>query len=560
MKAMRLGDMLVSLNVITEEQLQQALKDQKETHKRLGEQLIAEGFITEGQLIDTLRVQLGIDYIDLSKTDIDPTMSRYVPKALAKKSQIVPVRVAKGNLFLAMADPLNFFALEDAQNSSKMRIIPMIASTAAVEHAISVLYGNEGAAEAIAQMREEAGITEEQITTPVAAVDDTAESGPTIRLVNSIIERAHVEHASDIHIEPTKGDMVIRMRIDGTLHKILTVPRDIMDSVISRIKIMSHLDIVERRVPQDGRAVLRVKGADVDMRVSTLPTIYGEKIVIRILGSERSMLNRSAIGMPENENRKLDRLLGYTSGVIMIVGPTGSGKSSTMYTLIQELLSEATNLITLEDPVEYNIDGATQVQINEKVGLTFASGLRAILRQDPDVICVGEIRDGETADIAMRAAMTGHLVVTTIHTEDAVSAIDRLHDMGVPPYLVAGGVRGIISQRLVKRVCKNCKQSYVPTVEMFEMARLKPKIGAQYMKGKGCDICFGSGYRGRIGVFEVLCMNDQLRRCVTSGGDKQEFRKLALQTDYVPMLTHAEELVEKGTTTVEEVARVINLE
>ena len=559
MKSMRLGDMLVSLNLITEEQLQQALKDQKETHKRLGEQLIAEGFITEGQLIDTLRVQLGIDYIDLSKTDIDPTMSRYVPKALAKKSLIVPVRVAKGNLFLAMADPLNFFALEDAQNASKMRIIPMIASTAAVEHAISVLYGNEGAAEAIAQMREEAGISDEQINNAVTP-EETAESGPTIRLVNSIIERAHVEHASDIHIEPTKGDMVIRMRIDGTLHKILTVPRDIMDSVISRIKIMSRLDIVERRVPQDGRAVLKVKGADVDMRVSTLPTIYGEKIVIRILGSERGMLNRAAIGMPEAENRKLDRLLGLTSGVIMIVGPTGSGKSSTMYTLIQELLSEATNLITLEDPVEYNIDGATQVQINEKVGLTFASGLRAILRQDPDVICVGEIRDGETADIAMRAAMTGHLVITTIHTEDAVSAIDRLHDMGVPPYLVAGGVRGIISQRLVKRVCKNCRTEYMPSEEIFEISGLKPVIGQKYYKGKGCDFCFGSGYRGRIGVFEVLCMNDQLRKCVTSGGDKQEFRELAIATDYVPMLVHAEELVDKGITTVEEVARVINLE
>ena len=559
MKSMRLGDMLVSLNLITEEQLQQALNDQKETHKRLGEMLIEDGFITEAQLVDTLRVQLGIDYIDLSKTDIDPTMSRYVPKALAKKSLIVPVRVAKGNLFLAMADPLNFFALEDAQNSSKMKIIPMIASTAAIEHAISVLYGNEGAAEAIAQMREEAGITEDQINN-VVPQEETGESGPTIRLVNSIIERAHTEHASDIHIEPTKGDMIIRMRIDGTLHKILTVPRDIMDSVISRIKIMSRLDIVERRVPQDGRAVLKVKGADVDMRVSTLPTIYGEKIVIRILGSERGMLNRASIGMPENENRKLDRLLGYTSGVIMIVGPTGSGKSSTMYTLVQELLSEATNLITLEDPVEYNIDGATQVQINEKVGLTFANGLRAILRQDPDIICVGEIRDGETADIAMRAAMTGHLVITTIHTEDAVSAIDRLHDMGVAPYLVAGGVRGIISQRLVKRVCKNCKVEYLPTEEVFEISGLKPVIGQKYFHGKGCDFCFGSGYRGRIGVFEVLCMNDRLRKCITSGGDKQEFRSIALETDYVPMIDHAEELVEKGITTVEEVARVINLE
>jgi type IV pilus assembly protein PilB len=231
-----------------------------------------------------------------------------------------------------------------------------------------------------------------------------------------------------------------------------------------------------------------------------------------------------------------------------------------MYTLVQELLSEATNLLTLEDPVEYNIDGATQVQINEKVGLTFASGLRAILRQDPDIICVGEIRDGETADIAMRAAMTGHLVITTIHTEDAVSAIDRLHDMGVAPYLVSGGVRGIISQRLVKRICKNCKTEYIPSPESFEMSGLIPRMGMKYYRGKGCDFCFGSGYRGRIGVFEVLSMNDKLRKCITSGGDKQEFRALALETEYVPMIDHAEELVEQGITTVEEVARVVNLE
>lgn len=556
MKSMRLGDMLVSLKVISEEQLAQALEDQKTTHARLGETLVQDGFITEAQLIDTLRVQLGIDYIDLTKTDIDPGMSKYVPKALAKKAQIVPVRVSKGNLFLAMSDPLNFFAIEDAQSTSKMRIIPMIAAGSAVRHAINVLYGNEGAAEAIAQMREEAGITESLVSN---AAEET-ESAPTIRLVNSIIERAHTEHASDIHFEPTKEDMVIRMRIDGTLHRILTVPRDLQDSVISRLKIMSHLDIVERRVPQDGRAFLALKGQEVDLRVSSLPTIYGEKIVLRILGAEMGMLDRKGIGIPAAENKKLDRLLGLTSGVIMIVGPTGSGKSSTMYTLVRELLSESTNLITLEDPVEYNINGATQVQINEKVGLTFASGLRAILRQDPDIICVGEIRDGETADIAMRAAMTGHLVITTIHTEDAVSAIDRLHDMGVAPYLIAGGVRGIISQRLLKRVCPNCRTEYEPSPEIIEMSGITPKAGMKYYHGRGCDFCFSSGYRGRTGVFEVLVMNDELRRAIIKGTDKQGFRELALKTDYVPMLSHAQDLVEEGITTMEEVARVVNFE
>ena len=552
MKSMRLGDMLVSLNMITEEQLQQALADQKEKHKRLGEMLIEDGFITEAQLIDTLRVQLGIDYIDLSKTDIDPTMSRYVPKALAKKSLIVPVRVAKGNLFLAMADPLNFFALEDAQNASKMRIIPMIASTAAVEHSISVLYGNEGAAEAIAQMREEAGITDDQINNAVNVQESEEESGPTIRLVNSIIERAHVEHASDIHIEPSKGDMIIRMRIDGTLHKILTVPRDIMDSVISRIKIMSRLDIVERRVPQDGRAVLRVKGADVDMRVSTLPTIYGEKIVIRILGSERSMLNRAAIGMPEAENRKLDRLLALTSGVIMIVGPTGSGKSSTMYTLVQELLSEATNLITLEDPVEYNIDGATQVQINEKVGLTFASGLRAILRQDPDIICVGEIRDGETAGIAVQAAITGHLVLSTLHTYDAPSSVARLVDMGIEPYMVSSALLGIIAQKLARRLCVECKEPYSPDQNERISLGLDPNEEITLYRKKGCEKCNKKGYKGRIAVHEIMLLTTTLKRAITEGKSTDEIREMAVAEGMIPMKENVRRDVLQGLTSYEE--------
>ena len=296
-------------------------------------------------------------------------------------------------------------------------------------------------------------------------------------------------------------------------------------------------------------------GTEVDLRVSTLPTIYGEKIVIRILMRNGEKLNRRGIGMPEAEDAKLDRLLGLRAGVIMIVGPTGSGKSSTMYALVNELLSENTNLITLEDPVEYNIAGATQVQINEKLGLTFASGLRAILRQDPDIICVGEIRDGETAEIAMRAAMTGHLVITTIHTEDAVSAVDRLRDMGVPGYLIAAGVRGIISQRLLRRICPSCKEEYVPEPGELQAAGLPEKPGRIYYKGKGCDLCFHCGYRGRIGDFEVLLMNDKLRRCITEDQGKQRFRELAKETGYHTMLENAEALVLSGVTSIEEVAQ-----
>ena len=549
--------MLMSQGYITEEQLAEALVRQKANGKRLGQELIDDGYITEAQLIDTLRVQLGIDYIDLSKTDIEPSMSKYVPKALAKKEVIVPVRVSRDSLFLAMADPLNFVALEEAHDTSKKKIVPMISTRAAIDHAINVLYGNEGAAEAMAQMRAEAGFTQDEIKT----ADETEENAdaPTIRLVNSIIERAVNEKASDIHVEPTEDEMIIRMRIDGRLHKVLTVPKDLRDAVVSRLKVMGRMNIVEKRVPQDGRAMIRLKDHEIDLRLSTLPTIYGEKVVVRLLGTEGQMLTRKGIGIPESENKKLDKLLANTSGVIMIVGPTGSGKSSTMYALMQELLSESTNLITLEDPVEYHIAGATQVQINEKVGLTFASGLRSILRQDPDIICVGEIRDGETAGIAMRAAMTGHLVITTIHTEDAVSAIDRLKDMGVAPYLISAGLRGIISQRLLRRVCTHCKEEYTPDEGKIELSKIRNYPGRKFYHGRGCDYCYGSGYRGRIGVFEVLTMNDELRHCITSGGDKQEFTRLAEQTDYVPMLRNADDLVEQGITTVEEIIRTISI-
>ena len=555
MKYKRLGDLLQSVGLITEEQINEALAIQKETKERLGSVLINHGFITESQLIEALRMQLGIDFIDLTKVTIAPEMVDQVPKNIAKKHGVVPVKVVKDTLYLAMKDPLNFMAIEEVRAATKKKIIPMIASEAAVEHAISALYGNEGAAKAMAQMRAEAGFRPEEATSD-AGEDQSA--APTIRLVNSIIERADTENASDIHFEPGSGDMNVRMRIDGRLHKILTIPKDLQDSVMSRLKVMGHMDIAERRIPQDGRAEVRLKQKSLDLRMSTLPTIYGEKMVIRLLARDEEMLDRAGIGILDEDAKKVDRLIANTSGVILIVGPTGSGKSSTMYTIIKELLNESTNLITLEDPVEYNIDGATQVQINEKTGLTFASGLRAILRQDPDIICVGEIRDGETAEIAMRAAMTGHLVISTIHTEDAVSAIDRLRDMGVEPYLIAGGIRGVISQRLVRRVCTNCKEEYQPDIEQITMAGMAPNVDRRYIHGKGCHMCFHSGYRGRIGVFEILTVNEALRACITRDGDKTEMREIVKNTDFVSMVDNADKLIEQGITTVEEVCRTVS--
>ena len=561
MKYKRLGDLLLSVGLIDEDQLNKALQDQKTTKERLGTQLILNGYITESQLIEALQMQLGIEFIDLSKAVIEPQMSTLVPKTIARKYGVVPVRVDKDKLYLAMKDPMNFMAIEEVKTASRKRVIPMISTGNGVDRAMMNLYGNEGVARAIEEMKQQVAVTQEPeesvITSSEIGENDTT-SAPTIRLVNSVIERAVTERVSDIHIEPREEDLLVRMRIDGILHSILTVPKNIQASVISRIKVMGGMNISERRIPQDGRANVKIKSQDVDLRISTLPTIYGEKIVIRLLNKSASLLNKSGIGLTGPDLEKYNKLISNHSGVVLIVGPTGSGKSSTMYTMIGELNDETVNLVTLEDPVEYNIGGINQVQINEKVGMTFANGLRSILRQDPDIIAVGEIRDGETAEIAMRAAITGHLVLSTIHTNDAISTIDRLKDIGVEPYLIASALNGIISQRLVRRICPNCKTAYTPSEEDLEILGMKPQEGVQFYRGKGCPHCFDTGYRGRIGVFEILMLNRETRRLIVEGANRAALIAAAEGPDYVSMRDNCKRLVLEGVTTAEEARRTIN--
>ena len=403
---MRLGDLLIAAGTITQEELEKGLALQKEQKGRLGEVLISNGIITEQQLIEALQMQLGIEFVDLTKINIPTELAQVVPKNIAKQYTVVPIRVVKDELYLAMSDPLNFYAIEEVRKAVRRKVVPVLATKDAIEHSIQILYGNEGAARAIEEMRREAGAAE---TAPEADTaftsnqlgDDSVSSAPTIRLVNSIIERAVLERASDIHLEPHETELLVRMRIDGIMQDILTVPRDLQNSVLSRIKIMAGLNIAERRVPQDGRFNVRVKDKNIDLRISTLPTVYGEKIVARLLDKSGGRIALEAIGLTDEGLAAIKNLLKYRNGVILVVGPTGSGKTTTMYSMIHEINTRDVNLVTLEDPVEYNIEGVNQVQINEKVGLTFASGLRSILRQDPDIIAVGEIRDGETADIAM---------------------------------------------------------------------------------------------------------------------------------------------------------------
>lgn len=558
----RLGDLLIAAGTITPEELDMGLQRQKETKERLGAALISAGIITEAELIEALRLQLGIEYIDLSKTTIPISMAQVVPKNIAKQFQVVPVRMERDELYLAMSDPMNFYAIEEVKKAVRKKIVPMIATTEGVEHAILVLYGNEGAARAIEAMKREVPTEEDngeeaQFTGNI--LNDNINDAPTIRLVNSILERAILERASDIHIEPKEKELQVRMRIDGVLRKILTIPKNLQNSVISRLKIMSGMDIAERRVPQDGRFNVKNKKREFDLRVNSLPTVYGEKIVARLLDKRAGYLTPDSIGLMGDNLKKYQRAIHCTSGVILIAGPTGSGKSSTMNTMISQLNTEEVNVVTLEDPVEYNIDGVNQVQINEKTGMDFANGLRAILRQDPDIIAVGEIRDGETAQISMRAAITGHVVLSTIHTNDAVGTIERLEDIGVEPYLIATALRAVISQRLVRRICPKCKKSYEATDEEVRRLGLSTEHKHIFYRGEGCADCFNTGYRGRIGVFEILEITPEIRPLISqqAGRPVIEQELASAHSEFKTLRENAIQLVEEGITTTEEVQRVI---
>ena len=552
----RLGDLLVSSGVISQEQLGQALARQKETKKRLGEELIDDGIITEQQLIDTLRLQLGIEFVDLSTVEPDPQLVDVLPRNIAKKYGVTPVRLHGNTLYLAMSDPLNFMAQEEVRAATHRRVVPMITTADGIERANASLYGGEGAQRAIQDMRREAPVTQqESAADAVVELNETA--APTVRLVNSIIERAAAENASDIHLDPCADCIRVRMRIDGVMCPVMTVPSDLYASVLARLKIMGGMDVTERRVPQDGRAGVRLRNRSFDLRMSTLPTIYGEKCVIRVLDKNSAFLSRDGIGVEGRQLEQYEYLMGRPSGTILIVGPTGSGKTSTMYTMIHQLNSEQVNLMTLEDPVEYNIDGINQVQINEKTGMTFASGLRSILRQDPDIIAVGEIRDGETAEIAMRAAITGHLVLSTVHTNDVLSTVERLKDIGVPNYLIAGALNGVISQRLVRTICPDCKQAYDPTAQELAELGLPADSKQKLFRGKGCPNCFGRGYRGCTAVFEMLVLSRRMRSAIAKGMDREDLREILRQEgDYATLQENCRRLVQDGVTTIEEARRL----
>ena len=556
----RLGDLLIAEGAINEEQLQAALEGQKGTGKRLGEYMVETGMINETQLLDALQMQLGVDFINLSSAVLPVELAKLVPLSVARKYNIVPVRLEMDKLYIAMSDPLDFVAQEEVKSVSKKSVVPMVARQRDVEQAIMALYSNEGSSRAIEEMLREAGPVAKTAAAaqPAQSGDGADDTAPAIRFVNSVIERAYSERASDIHLEPQEDMMIVRMRIDGLLRKMLTVPAELQNTVISRLKIIGGMNMSERRIPQDGHAASTVRGHDIDLRINTLPTVHGEKIVLRILDKSGSSVTKNSIGLEGEDLKKYESLLENSNGVILLVGPTGSGKSTTLLTMLQELACEETNIVTLEDPVEYNIPGVNQCQINEKTGMTFAAGLRAILRQDPDVIAVGEIRDGETGSIAIRAAITGHLVFSTLHTNDAPSAFARLKDMGVEPYLTVNAMRGIISQRLVRKLCPKCREAYKPPVEELEALGLPADSDAVFYRGVGCPECSHTGYRGRTAAFEILMVDSEVRHAVTAGGDSHDIMVAARKNGFKSMRESCTSLVLRGVTGFGEAYKAIS--
>ncbi|TWH48295.1 GspE/PulE family protein [Sporomusa sp. KB1] len=546
-----LGDLLIEANYLRPEQLEQAVRVQKKTGERLEKVLINLGYITEANMIEVLEFQLGVPYVNMVAMDVAHEIAATIPVSLAERYKVIPIKKEGRKLTLAMADPTNFFAIDDVRMASGCEVEPVIAAEREIMRAINQSYGVQDLVEkAVNKLKadESDRIAEVQLT------DDA----PIVSIVNSIISQAIKERASDIHIEPQEKLLRVRFRVDGVLREVVTFPRHTHAAIISRIKIMSELDIAEKRLPQDGRIKVQEFGRDIDLRVSTLPTITGEKIVLRILDKNSIICDIKGLGFAPQNLTRYRKLYSQSYGMILVTGPTGSGKTTTLYSTLTEISTPSKNVITVEEPVEYRLDGVNQVQINHKAGLNFANGLRSILRQDPNVVMVGEIRDAETADIAIRAALTGHLVFSTLHTNDAPGAITRLIDMGIEPFLVASSVLGIVAQRLVRVICPECKQQYVPEVGSPEWQFLGSDSGREIVlyRGAGCSCCSHTGYFGRMAIHEVMSVGSAVREAINRQVSNDMLATLAAKEGMISMREDGISKAYNGLTTVSEVMRV----
>ncbi len=564
-KAKLLGEILVERGLISKEQLQQALSEQKVTGQELGRILVKLGYIGEEALLEILAEQLEIPFVSLNDYEAEEDALHLIPGNLALQYLVFPLFLIGDVLTLAMANPQDVAAIDIIRRLTGKQIEPAIASEREIRQAIENSYGaatgmTESLDEVIQTIEAETSDEEEELR-PAEDLRQMAEDAPVVRLVNMILAQAIRDHASDIHIEPEEDMLRVRFRIDGILHEVFTPPKNLQSAIISRIKILSEMDIAENRIPQDGRFRIRLENREIDLRVSTLPTAYGENIVIRVLDRSNILLDIKDLGFSKENQELFEQMLSNAYGIILVTGPTGSGKTTTLYSALHRLNSIQKNIITVEDPIEYRLKMVRQSQVNPKAGMTFASGLRAILRQDPDVIMVGEIRDAETANIAVQAALTGHLVLSTLHTNDAIGAISRLQEMGIEPFLIATASVGVIAQRLVRKICDRCKEEYRPSDNLLRRLGLNPEKGDwRFYRGRGCNACKGTGYRGRTGIYEILKVDDKIKEMIIANATAERLRVVARQNGMRPLKYDGILKALKGITTIEEVMRVTNID
>lgn len=545
---LKLGQILVNSGVLTEERLRDALEKQKGTNRRLGEILIEDGFITEMQMIRSLEQQLDIPYVDLDTVRIGSQLSALVPEPLARGSAVVPIRREGSVLTVAAADPLDYNAINDIGTYTKLKINPVIAEREKIEVKLRELYTTRKAFDAARELAQTQAPEAEE------SAGDEELSQPIIRFVNNMIEQAVLMKASDIHIEPQEKSMRIRFRVDGRLSLYMETGADLIPAVVSRIKFLGGMNIAEKRVPQDGRISYRLGDREIDLRISVLPSVFGEKVVLRIATALGLEMKKETIGfLPENLER-FNSLLRNDHGIILLTGPTGSGKSTTLYTALREIMREDINIVTVENPVEMILPGITQVEVNEKAGLTFPVVLRSILRQDPDVVMIGEIRDRETAEIATGVAVTGHLVFSTLHTYDAASSVVRLADMGIEPYMISASVVGVISQRLVRKLCPHCREEYAAEERELRLLGLETGGGTRLFRSHegGCPYCSGRGYYGRTAVHEIMPVTDRIKKCVNADAGMDAIRDTAIREGMITLDENLRRIVLEGVTSVEE--------
>ena len=551
--AEHIGSLLIEEGLLTRRDLERAAAVQAESGMPLTRVLVEEHIVAEADIVRVLARHSGLEYVNLAEITVDPVAAALVPEPLARRYAVVPIGFADDRLVVAMADPNNVLVVDDLRAITGMRIAPRIAARADIMDAIRRFIRPDSSAADLADI-----VAEGEITEDLTKIEAAVEEGPVVKLINTLISRAVSEGASDLHLEPGEKDLRVRSRIDGVLHEVMTTPRAVSGALVSRVKIMADLDISERRVPQDGRVGLRVNGRSIDLRVATLPTIHGEKVVIRVLDKDDGVLALADLGFMPYSLELFSGALARPYGAILVTGPTGSGKTTTLYAALNVLNSPDRNIITVEDPVEYRLAGVTQVQVNRKAGLLFATALKSILRSDPDIVLVGEVRDSETAKIAVEAALTGHLVLTTLHTNDAASSINRLVDMGVEAYLVSSSLNCIVAQRLARKLCLRCRRSHEATPEVRVQVGLAPEgEPLTVYEAAGCKLCSGTGYRGRLAINEVLIVTEEIQRMAVERRPSDEIKRVAVEQGMRPLRQDGQEKVRLGLTTLEEVLRVV---